>query len=329
MYWTFHPNAVFERFNAFIERLITIQWFFSTVIEFLKLEKVEIGGLRGRQLSSKITTIYTDFNQHFSSFAAKTYDVLDPDDSKFIQDFDIFQHRINDLDIKLAGIFCQAFNDCCNLESVFKLINILGSVLDRPKIKLAFTDNYINLLQMVDEELSACEKIYDNQMKHVREHGYLQIDQKFSYVISSLKWNKQLCVRISTPVNSFKALQHPISKSTEAEELYVRYDKLMCALGELDQEIFADWSEKVPDKIEVNLKKSLMGQHSDKSLFLNFDAELFAILRDVYHLNVMERGNVPKAGLDFAENTDMYRNLTLNLGKTINWYNDVSYYRKT
>lgn len=293
------------------------------------MEKVEIGGLRGRQLSSKITTIYTDFNQHFSSFAAKTYDVLDPDDSKFIQDFDIFQHRINDLDIKLAGIFCQAFNDCCNLESVFKLINILGSVLDRPKIKLAFTDNYINLLQMVDEELSACEKIYDNQMKHVREHGYLQIDQKFSYVISSLKWNKQLCVRISTPVNSFKALQHPISKSTEAEELYVRYDKLMCALGELDQEIFADWSEKVPDKIEVNLKKSLMGQHSDKSLFLNFDAELFAILRDVYHLNVMERGNVPKAGLDFAENTDMYRNLTLNLGKTINWYNDVSYYRKT
>lgn len=24
--WTFHPNAVFERFNAFLERLNTIQW---------------------------------------------------------------------------------------------------------------------------------------------------------------------------------------------------------------------------------------------------------------------------------------------------------------
>lgn len=327
--WTFHPNAVFERFNAFIERLNRIQWFFSTVIEFLKLEKVEIGGLRGRQLSMKITTIYTDFNQHFSSFAAKTYDVLDPDDSRFIQDFEIFQHRINDLDIKLAGIFCQAFNDCCNLESIFKLINILGSVLDRPKIKLAFTDNYTNLLEMVDEELCACEKIYDNQMKHLREHGYLQTDQKFSYVISSLKWNKQLCIRISTPVNSFHALQHPIAKSPEAQELYKRYDELMRSLGGLDQKVFAEWSEKVPEKIEVNLKKSLIGQHRDKSLFLNFDAELFAILRDVYHLKVMEQENVPTEGLEFAENTDMYRNLTLNLGKTINWYNDVGLSMRT
>lgn len=321
--WTFHPNAVFERFNAFIERLNTIQWFFSTVIEFLKLEKVEIGGLRGRQLSLKITTIYTDFNQHFSSFAAKTYDVLDPDDSKFIQDFEIFQHRINDLDIKLAGIFCQAFNDCCNLESVFKLINILGSVLDRPKIKLAFTDNYANLLHMVDEELSACEKIYDGQMRHLRDHGTLQTDQKFSYVISALKWNKLLCTRISMPVNCFKALQHPIAKSAEAEELYRRYDALMCSLGELDQKVFGEWSARVPQIIEENLKKSLIGQHGDKSLFLNFDAELFAILRDVYHLKVMEREGVPLEGLHFAENTDMYRNLTLNLGKTINWYNEV------
>lgn len=26
IYWTFHPNAVFERFNAFLDRLNTIQW---------------------------------------------------------------------------------------------------------------------------------------------------------------------------------------------------------------------------------------------------------------------------------------------------------------
>lgn len=27
VHWTFHPNAVFERFNAFLDRLNTIQWF--------------------------------------------------------------------------------------------------------------------------------------------------------------------------------------------------------------------------------------------------------------------------------------------------------------
>jgi dynein heavy chain len=74
--WTFHPNAVFERYNAFLDRLHTIQWFFYTVIEFLKLEKVEIGGLKGRILSGRITAVSIEFNQCFAAFASKTYDVV-------------------------------------------------------------------------------------------------------------------------------------------------------------------------------------------------------------------------------------------------------------
>lgn len=100
--WTFHPNAVFERFNAFLDRLHTIQWFFYTVIEFLKLEKVEIGGLKGRILSARISAVSLEFNQCFSSFASKTYDVLDPDDESFKGDFLKFQERILELDMKLA-----------------------------------------------------------------------------------------------------------------------------------------------------------------------------------------------------------------------------------
>lgn len=61
--WTFHPNAVFDRYHAFLERLHTIQWFFYTVIEFLKLEKVEIGGLKGRILSGRITSVSIEFRK--------------------------------------------------------------------------------------------------------------------------------------------------------------------------------------------------------------------------------------------------------------------------
>lgn len=119
--WSFHPNTVFDRYNAFLGRLDTIQWFFRTVIEFLKLEKVEIGGLRGRQLSSRITAVYLEFNQYFTAFATKSYDVLDPDDNTFNIDFATFQKQIQELDMKLAAILCQAFEDCYNLESVFKV----------------------------------------------------------------------------------------------------------------------------------------------------------------------------------------------------------------
>lgn len=91
------------------------------MIEFLKLEKVEIGGLRGRQLSTRITDVYVEFNQYFTAFASKSYDVLDPDDHEFDEDFKGFQTRILELDMKLAAVLCQAFDDCHNLESIFKV----------------------------------------------------------------------------------------------------------------------------------------------------------------------------------------------------------------
>lgn len=129
IHWTFHPNAVFDRFNAFLDRLSTIQWFFYTVIEFLKLEKVEIGGLKGRSLSARITAVSVEFNTCFSQFSAKTYDVLDPDDDSFKEDFAKFQERILELDLKLAAILCQAFDDCNNLESVFKVSRCLDHLI--------------------------------------------------------------------------------------------------------------------------------------------------------------------------------------------------------
>ena len=207
--WTFHPKNVFERFNAFIERLETIQWFFYTVIEFLKLEKIEIGGLKGRTLSGRITQVSLEFNQCFSVFASKTYDVLDPDDPTFKEDFLKFQDRILELDLKLAAILCQAFDDCHNLESVFKLISIAGSVLDRPKIKDQFTSKYFDILQMLDEEITMCEEIFESQMKHFRREGTVFVERSAPIVTAGIRFSQQLGQRVSAPIKCFKTLQHP------------------------------------------------------------------------------------------------------------------------
>lgn len=123
--WNFHPNTVFQRFFAFIERLNTIQWFFNTILEFSKLEKVEIGGLKGRILSAKVVGVFGEFQQCFSVFSGKSYDVLDPDDDSFMEDFENFKQKIFEMDLKLAAILCQAFEDCSNLESIFK-VSFLG-----------------------------------------------------------------------------------------------------------------------------------------------------------------------------------------------------------
>lgn len=89
----------------------------------MKLEKIEIGGLKGRILSARIRDISTQFQQCFSIFGSRTYDVLDPDDKSFINDYEQFQNSIHDMDLKLSAVLCQAFEDCSNLESMFKVRN--------------------------------------------------------------------------------------------------------------------------------------------------------------------------------------------------------------
>lgn len=107
--------------NSFLKRLTDIEWLFDTVMEFSKLEKIEIGGVMGRSLSARIVGVYKEFQQLFAAFSSRANDVLEPDDESFVQDCKKFSASIVDLDTKLAAILCQGFDDCGNLESAFKV----------------------------------------------------------------------------------------------------------------------------------------------------------------------------------------------------------------
>lgn len=119
--WTFNPSVVFTRFDAFLRRLNDIEWLFNTVMEFSKLEKIEIGGIQGGSLSARITNVYKEFQNLFVCFTVRANDALEPDDQSFAENCARFNESIADLDSKLAAILCQAFDECGNLESIFKV----------------------------------------------------------------------------------------------------------------------------------------------------------------------------------------------------------------
>lgn len=53
---------------------------YKTAIEFLKLEKIEVGGARGNTLGSLVTRIYEEVFELVKVFADCKYDPLDPGD---------------------------------------------------------------------------------------------------------------------------------------------------------------------------------------------------------------------------------------------------------
>ena len=56
---------------------VCVQEYFQTIIEFLKLEKIEIGGSKGGILSELVVQIFTEFTELMNKFTNSTYDPLD------------------------------------------------------------------------------------------------------------------------------------------------------------------------------------------------------------------------------------------------------------
>ena len=50
----------------------------ETAMEFMKLEKVELGGVKGKMLSQQVVQVFEEFNEQFKVFTERSYDALDP-----------------------------------------------------------------------------------------------------------------------------------------------------------------------------------------------------------------------------------------------------------
>ena len=51
---------------------------FQNAVEFMKLEKVEYAGIKGKMLSAQTVAIFEEFNEMYKTFQEITYDPLDP-----------------------------------------------------------------------------------------------------------------------------------------------------------------------------------------------------------------------------------------------------------
>ena len=65
-----------RNFFPYVQHVL-LQELFETTIEFMKLEKIELGGIKGKMLSAQVVQIFDEFNELFKVFAESSYDPMD------------------------------------------------------------------------------------------------------------------------------------------------------------------------------------------------------------------------------------------------------------
>uniref|UniRef100_A0A8B9VFM5 Dynein axonemal heavy chain 17 n=1 Tax=Anas zonorhyncha TaxID=75864 RepID=A0A8B9VFM5_9AVES len=316
--WEFPPSLVFRRMDSFLHRLKTIE----ISIEFLKLEKAEMGGARGNILGSQVFQIYEEVSELVKGFADCKYDPLDPAE----EDFAEFQSKIQDLDRRLATILCQGFDDCNSLASAVKLVHMFSSLLDRPLIKAEVSPYYSSLLAAFSAELDAVKVLYDTQIALARAGGgALPAHTNMPPVAGQLQWSLELQQRLEGPHRELFAINHPCVRLGTAPWLVSRkFEEMIALLQGYREETYGRWMSGVDEGCRFNLEQPLILRDPSSSLIsVNFSRKLSAILREVKYLNFQQQKDIPGSAESLFAQNKTFQKFVDNLELITGWYNKV------
>ncbi|XP_015211854.2 dynein axonemal heavy chain 17 [Lepisosteus oculatus] len=324
-HWEFPTYLVFSRLDAFLQRLQTIEALYHISVEFLKLEKVDIQGVRGSALGTMVFSIYEEFLELIKVFAECKYDTLDPDDKTFDESFANFRDQIQDYDRRLGTVLSQAFDDCSSIESTVKLFDMFGFLLERPDIKSQMSLKYKDLVEMFNIELDRAKLVYDAQMATMKASGDVPpINKNLPHIAGQLKWAQELRDRIQTPMKSFKAINHPCMLTDEARMVFYKYDEMLNLLQNYRMLVYNGWTERVDTDCHFNLDQPLI-LRNPKTNFLrvNFNKQLVAVLREVKYLTILGQENIPLSAGDVFAKNETFRMNVGNLDLIVSWYNKI------
>uniref|UniRef100_A0A674EYE2 Dynein axonemal heavy chain 17 n=1 Tax=Salmo trutta TaxID=8032 RepID=A0A674EYE2_SALTR len=325
--WDFPSHLVFTRLDAFLQRLQTIEEVYAVSVELLKLEKVDIQGVRGSALGNMVFSIYEEFLELIKIFAECKYDAIDTGNKSFDENFRKFQDKILDFERRLGTILCQAFDDCASTESAVKMLDMFGFILERPHIQNQIWSKYKELVEMFSSELDHTKLVYDAQMAAVETcKGFPPIAKNMPHVAGQLNWAREVQDRIQIPMNNFKAIHHPYvcMDTDEARLVFQKYEEMMGLLHQYCVSVYTEWTSRVGTDCQFNLEQPLLLRNTKNNvLSVNFNKQLVAVLREVKYLTIQGQQDVPPSAAEVFSQSETFRKYVGNLDLIVSWYNQI------
>ncbi|NXE29303.1 DYH17 protein, partial [Ardeotis kori] len=330
--WEFPPSLIFGRTESFLHRLQTIetvacahQELYQTAIQFLKLEKAELGGVRGNILGSQMVQIYEEVSELIKRFADREYDPLDLKEERLNKDFAEFQEKIQDMDRQLATILRNAFDDCNCLPSGVKLVQMFAFLLERPLIQAELSPCYSALLGMFSTELDDVKALYDAQTASPPHGGGPHINKNMPPVAGQLKWALELQQRLEGQHRDLFAVSHPVMVSAEARLVSMKYEEMMKLLQEYHKKVYEEWACGAGRDCHFSLEQPLILRDPSSSLLsVNFSRELVAVLREVKYLTFQQQKDIPESAESLFAQNETFQKSVDSLDLIVGWYNKAA-----
>ena len=318
--WRIQNNALFVRMDAFLERAHDILDLTQTIVQFSKLSKIEIGGTKGKTLTTSVAQIFVDFVAAVEAFKGVQYDIMDVDAKSFDDDFYEFRCRIKELERRLASVLTQGFDDCATITGKFKLLDSFEGLLERPIIHDELEKKHLTLISAYGADLHAMQQLF------LENRDTPPIGCNSPPCAGALNWCRGLLERIKQPMEKLRQLNRAVLDREEAKEVVKTYTSLVASLGEFEHIKIEQWGEEIEEASQAKLRLPLLRRDDDAAghslLRVNFDPKLVELLREVKYFLLLGL-SVPASALTVYKKAEVFRRQTGNLDLIVNMYNGV------
>jgi dynein heavy chain len=324
--WRFQNSALFSRLDGFLERCHDILDLMQTIVQFIKLEKVEIGGTKGKGLTSNVQDIYGEFMTAVDIFKKAEYNIMDLGSKVFDDDYYNFRCCTNELERRLASIIVQAFDDSTTVVNCFKLFDAFEGLLERDIILSEMDKKNTDLLNSYADDLRVVQEVF--------MEGYEDppIANNMAPHSGSVTWSRGLIERVEEPMVRLKGVGKSVLESEEGKEVVRAYAAIMASLREFEVEHIDQWCMEQTSTGQDKLKMNLLRREEVSSaspdtlqhpfLRVNFDPALICLLREVKYF-LMLNVEIPESAVKIFEKNETFRQQTGNLDIIVNTYNKI------
>ncbi|PFH34573.1 dynein heavy chain family protein [Besnoitia besnoiti] len=322
--WQTKNEALFLRLDTYRERNKALQDFTKTVMQFNKLEKIEICGTKGSALTTYVLTLFEEFKRLVEDFQQVDYDVMDVDCAQLDDHFYRFRCSVKELEQRLASVLTAGFDDSNTILGRIKLFESFGSLLERPIIKDELEKKHALLLQQYKQDVKEVQKLFRDGSTAI--HQQAEDAPCFANqppVAGALFWARALRERAEEPMQRLLVFSKSVQeKPDEFKEVEKQYHCVASAIQDYEEEMRTAWGATSVAPTREKLADLLLRRTENGLLKVNFDPALTRLMREVKYLELQDLA-VPEGAREVYAKFNTYRRQTDSMEMIVSMYNQI------
>jgi dynein heavy chain len=294
----FSKNQIFGKFDLFCRRLTKLIDMFATVRQFRSLAKHNLENMED---------LINSFKQLIEDFKNQRHDLLDYTNNHFDRRFVEFNVGISKLEQDLQGFINRSFEKIQSIDHSLNLLKKFQAILKRESLQSELQNKYNIIFHNYGQEMESIKSAY-NQFKTSPP-----LVRNMPTVAGNILWSRHLFHRIQEPMERFP---DEIKRSKDHRNYITLYNRIGQTLTLFEFMYLQAWCNEI-ERAKAGLQATLIWRTEDQKLMVNFDDEIFQLIREAKCLDRM--------GVEIPESA---RIVLLQEDKFKQYFNELDYLLK-